>query len=759
MNALQEQFVTEARDLIRQATDHLIAIERGSASHEAVGDVLRAFHTLKGSAGVVGLPAMSIMLHAAEDLIAGLRDGTLDADIAIIDRALACLDQVSRWVNEFEATGALPFEAGEDGRAMAERLRSFLTNAAADPIPPSPWDPAGSAGEQPSWVARLVAAISPMPSRPARATAILYEPAVGCFYDGDDPLQLMRQVPGLAAFHVEPREPFAALSELDAYACNVRMQALSVGEREDISRVFRLVPDQVRIVEIPPEALPVAGAALPNLAVVRNVLEAQCEMLKVPDRKADLLGCLGSAARAAANALRYGAQLELAEAVQRGGALATAQQAPAPLLGALEQALAALAAVPSAASDARSGQTQATATNAAERAAERVLRVSAAKIDALVNLAGELVVAKNALAHSARRVEHELGGIEISRAIQRDRDAIERLVTELHGAVLELRMVAAAQLFRSFPRLIRDVARQLDKNVVLVTRGETTEFDKTIMDRLFEPMVHLVRNAVDHGVEIPGQRRTAGKPETATISIAAARAGDRVLIEVADDGRGIDPAAVRKRASEMRLLVPDELDALTDEQAVDLVFSAGFSTASALSDISGRGIGMDVVRSRIEQMGGRVALESRKGIGTTVRLDIPMTVSMSRIMVVETGGQLFGISMDAVSETLRVTPDRISGIKNNYGFILRERVVPIVSLAERMKLPDRARDQAAPRLLMIVETAGRIAAFEVDAIRDRLDVVLKPMQGLLEGVRGFAGTTLLGNGQVLLVLDAKEMLQ
>jgi two-component system chemotaxis sensor kinase CheA len=215
---------------------------------------------------------------------------------------------------------------------------------------------------------------------------------------------------------------------------------------------------------------------------------------------------------------------------------------------------------------------------------------------------------------------------------------------------------------------------------------------------------------------------------------------------------------VRRKAAEKRLVPLDELDALTDEQVIDLVFAPGFSTAAEVSDISGRGIGMDVVRTVVEQMGGRVSLASRPGAGTTVRLDMPMTIAMSRIMVVEAGGQVFGIAMDAVSETVRVAPDRIRRIKNNLGLVLRERVVPIVSLAELMKLPERAKQTAVPRLLVVVEAAGRIAAFEIDAIRDRLDVVLKPMQGLLANARGYAGTTLLGNGQVLLVLDVKEIL-
>ena len=315
-----------------------------------------------------------------------------------------------------------------------------------------------------------------------------------------------------------------------------------------------------------------------------------------------------------------------------------------------------------------------------------------------------------------------------------------------------------AQVFQLLQRLVRDVSRQLDKNVGLVTSGETAEADKTIVDRLFEPLIHLVRNAVDHGIESLGERRAAGKPETATISIAASRIGDRFLIEVTDDGRGIDPAVVRRKASQKRLVPADELSALTDEQVVDLVFAPGFSTVAEVTDISGRGIGMDVVRTVIGQIGGRVSLATRVGVGTTVRLDLPMTIAMSRIMVVEAGGQLFGISMDAVAETVRVTPDQISQLKNNLGFVLRERIVPIISLAELMKLPERTKEAAAARLLVVMEAAGRIAAFEVDAIRDRLDVVLKPMQGLLENARGYVGTTLLGDGQVLLVLDMKDLL-
>jgi two-component system chemotaxis sensor kinase CheA len=767
VSALHEQFVTEARELIRQATDDLIVLERDGASPERVDRVFRAFHTLKGSAGVVELPTMSIMLHAAEDLLASVRQGALGSGPDIIDVALACLDQVSRWVDEFEATGALPGQAGEVGRVLAERLRSFLSVGTGPRQPESaaPKSTVGIEAGLPTWAVRMIAAerdamASRMPKHASAVSAISYQPIAGCFYNGDDPLQLMLQVPDLLAFHIEPVGPFAPLSDIDPYACNLRLQAISAGDRDEIARIFRLVPDQVQITGISsaafPATPPVAGDA--DQSLIRMVIEAQCELLRISDRvNDDFAGCAGAAARVATNALRHADHPQLADTVRRAGIMTLAQQDVGPLLTTLEQALVALVETPSPATAEDFSGLSARAPSATERPAERVLRVSEAKIEALVNLAAELVVAKNALTHSAKRIEQDFGGQEAARSIRRNHDAIDRLVVELHGTILQLRMVPVAHVFRSLHRLVRDVSRQLGKNVGLMTSGEAAEADKTIVDRLFEPLVHLVRNAVDHGIESPAQRQEAGKPETAAISIEASRIGDRFVIEVTDDGRGIDPAVVRRKASEKSLVANDELAALTDEQVVDLIFAPGFSTTAEVSDISGRGIGMDVVRTVVEQIGGRVSLASRVGAGTTVRLDLPMKIAMSRIMVVEAGGQLFGISMDAVSETVRLTPDRISQIKNNLSFVLRERIVPIVSLAELMKLPEPA-TAAAARLFVVIEAAGRTAAFEVEAIRDRLDVVLKPMQGLLENARGYAGTTLLGDGQVLLVLDVKELL-
>ena len=754
MTPLQEQFVAEARELVHQATDDLITAERDGFSPERIGSVFRAFHTLKGSAGVVDLPAMVLTVHAAEDLLAAIQAGRLASSPSVINQVLACLDQVSAWVTDFETRQALPSRAGEDAREMADHLRALLTGSAS--LGAMHGTASGSERAVPDWVRRLIDAHRERIRRDARGEAetlfaVSYEPHAGCFFNGDDPLGLLQRAPNLLALHIEAREAWPPLRELDPYSCNLRLLAISGGPQTELASLFRLVPDQVRIIAVPQNVLPAPthGQEHETDGLVRAIVEEQRQVIAAAQEREEHAGRFGAAARAAANALRHSGRAHWAEQIERAGSAAVSQSDALPLLSALDEALSAL--VDDGGNDA--GPDNETAT----RTENRSLRVDEAKIDALLDLAGELLVVKNGFAHLAKGVEGEVDGHDLARAIRGQYDTLERLAGELHAAVLQLRMVPVAQVFRSFPRLVRDMSQRLDKNVVVVSRGETTESDKTIVDLLFEPLLHLVRNAVDHGIETPELRRNKGKPQEATITLAASRTGDRFVVDVIDDGRGIDPVVVRRKAAQRGVLSADELAAMADEQAIELIFSAGFSTASEVSDISGRGVGMDIVRSTIERVGGRVSVKSRLGAGTTVRLDLPMNIATSRIMVVEASGQVFGIPMDAILETVRVTPDRIRRIKNNEGFVLRDRVIPICSLSDLMKLPLTKRSDTDVKLVVVAETRESNMAIEVDAIRDRMDVVVKPMRGLLSSARGYAGTTLMGNGAVLLVLDLKEI--
>jgi two-component system, chemotaxis family, sensor kinase CheA len=764
MNALHEQFVIEARELIHQATDDLIAMERDGFAPERIDRAFRAFHTLKGSAGVVALPAMTLALHAAEDLLAAIHAGRLRASAAAVDQALACLDKVSAWVDDFEASASLPSNAGDDARLIAEQFRALLSAPTSKRAAPAVDGAAEAAGAFPEWAQALIRAEGAAIARgkfPHRPCAVCYEPHAGCFFNGDNPVQLMRQIPGVLALRIEARAPWPPLADLDPFACNLRLLAICGADGAAISNIFRLVPDQVRIVEVPSDAWPRAPVVEVTdsdvSALVRAVIAEQRRVLQIAGALEDFVGRIGAAARVTSNALSHGARSDLAAGVEGAQATAVARGNTAPLVSALTAILDRLDVATTAVNAPAVGSGAAPA-DENERRVSRSLRVDEAKIDALINLAGELIVRKNGFAHLAKQAEEGGTHTDFARALRREHDAAERLAGELHAAILQLRMAPVAQVFRSFPRLVRDMALRLDKKVELVTRGEATESDKTIIDRLFEPLLHLVRNALDHGIESSEERRAAGKPETAAITMQATRTGDRFVLEVIDDGRGIDPATVRRLARERDLIALDELAALSDESVLDLIFLAGFSTAAEVSDISGRGVGMDVVRAMAAQTGGRVTVSSRIGAGTTVRLDLPLNIALSRIMVVEAGQQVFGIALDAVVETVRLTPDRISRIKSNAGFVLRDRIVPICSLAEAMKLPASPTNGLETRLLIVTEVNGRIVALEVDAIRERLEVVLKPMQGLLSNARGFSGTTLLGGGEVLLVLDLREIL-
>ena len=770
MNALHEQFVAEARELIHQATDDLITIEREGVAKERVERLLRAFHTLKGSAGVVELPAMSLTLHAAEDLLAAIHVGQLDATAAIIDQALACLDLISRWVDEFEAHRSLPLRADDDARVMTGQLRDLLLDSAPRQRVSSERKIAAYVGDETSaeWVLQLIRserAQNFLRAQPLsiELVAISYEPHVGCFFNGDDPIALMRKVPHLLAFHIEAREAWPPVAELDPFACHLRFQAISAGNRAELSHIFRLVPDQVRFVDVPLERFGLRQSTgvdeIDNAALIRAVIAEQRRIVDVSDRSEDFAGRIGAAARVAANAMRHHLRIDLAEQIERAGATATRDRNVEPLLSILDDTIELIAPrSPRAEGEkAKTGGPSSGRTDV-ERAAGHWIRVEESRIDTLVNLAGELLVVKNSFAHLATRIERNIETRDLAQAIEREREAIERLATEMHAAILQLRMVPLAQVFRSFPRLVRDMSQRFNKKVRLLTLGETTESDKVIVDRLFEPLMHLVRNALDHGIESPEARRAAGKPESSTITMQASRVGDRLVVEVIDDGRGINPEIIRGRARERGLLTLEELADQSDDQIIDLVFSAGFSTAAEVSDVSGRGVGLDVVRTTAEQIGGWVSLASRVGAGTTVRLDLPISIAMSRIMVAEAAGQVFGIPMEGVTETLHLSPDRIAQIKGNDAFVLRDRTVPICSLAELMHLPETPGRKSDARLVIIAETGGRMVALEVDAIRDRLEVVLKPMQGLLANARGYLGTTLLGDGRVLLVLDLKELL-
>jgi two-component system chemotaxis sensor kinase CheA len=327
----------------------------------------------------------------------------------------------------------------------------------------------------------------------------------------------------------------------------------------------------------------------------------------------------------------------------------------------------------------------------------------------------------------------------------------------MQRAIMDVRMLPVAEVFERFPRLVRDLSRKLNKHIELKVVGEDTAADKTIIEALGDPLLHLVRNAIDHGIESPGQRIEAGKPEAGAIQLKAFQEGDQVVIEVSDDGKGIDPTVMRLKALEKKLITEDQADSLSDQDAINLIFLPGFSTMEEVSDLSGRGVGMDVVRTAVEKFNGQLMLSSRKGEGTLVRMSLPLSMAVARVMMIEVGGALFGVPMDGVAETVRVPRNRIRQIKRSEAFVLRDAIVPLMRMEKLLGLPPVAAD-IEEEAVLVARVSGATVGLVVDRFREGIDVILKPMGGVLAGIRGYAGSALLGDGRVLLVLNLKELL-
>jgi len=395
--------------------------------------------------------------------------------------------------------------------------------------------------------------------------------------------------------------------------------------------------------------------------------------------------------------------------------------------------------------------------------AARPLRVDPAKVDRLVTLADEMLISSNAMRHLVREAEAEPGaGRELVGRLKDQHAVIERLAREWHEAALRMRMVPVSEVLRRIPRLVRDLARDLGKPADLAIEGEATEADKDVLDALFEPLVHLVRNSMDHGIEAAEERRRAGKPEAARLVLRAAQEGDRILIELADDGRGVDTERLRRQAVQRGGMDPAQAAALTEDEALELVFASGLSTAEALSELSGRGMGMEAVRMALAAAGGTVSLRSRPGEGTTVRMQLPLGLTLAQILTVAVDGQRFAVPVQAVLETAQIPRGRVHPLRDGAAaFALEDRVLPILSLRRALSLPER-RDPAPSDdgiRLVVVEVEGEVAGLEVDSVGERLEAVLRPLGGLLAGTPGYLGTTLLGDGQVALVLDVQSLLR
>ena len=816
MNPLLEQFLSEARDLLESIGNKLMQLESVPGDEEIINELFRSVHTLKGNSGLFTFPEMTTLLHAGEDLMGTVRGGDVVYSRELADCLLEAMDLVGALCGDIESSQHINASRAKDSSRMAKALRALIPSVSVnqDDAQSTSSNHALSTDTSTHAAPADVSAslLPPFDCIPdaVRAAAIVqcqqgeqlhwivYHPQRECFFNGDDPLNNARQAPGLIWGRVVLSEALPPLPQLDTYSCLLGFELLTSCPREELDQYYRYLSDQVEISAISPEWLEngqsqasstakrVAPLSESDQAALNQILASQRQILLLDDRPAWHAGRLKSVATVLTNLCMasgdHSALTNIQKAVDE--AIATGHNTclvawldahefshPESSFSRLFVSDHGIVATKvehnvgkSPVAESGSGNAPAVEPVKFGRRAEdalngpKSLKVDQAKVDRLMNLIGELVVSKNALPYLAERAEAQFGVRELSREIRGQYSIINRIADEMQDAIMQVRMMAVSFIFQRFPRLVRDTSRKLGKEVQLVLEGEQTEADKNIIESLADPLIHIVRNSLDHGLETPDVRLAVGKPATGKLTIRAAQQADRVVIEIIDDGKGIDPAVIKQKAYEKGIIDEATLERIGDQEAINLIFAAGLSTAKVVSDLSGRGVGMDVVRSAVEKINGTVIIRSELGKGTTICISLPLSMAVTQVMIVESDHQLFGVPMDHVVETVRIPRSAIHAIKQNQTAVLRGRIVPLKSLNALLGISAIPQANSDDELaVLLVHGGGAELGLLVDGFQETIGVIQKPFDGFLSNLSAYSGSALMGDGSVLMILNIREI--
>lgn len=387
---------------------------------------------------------------------------------------------------------------------------------------------------------------------------------------------------------------------------------------------------------------------------------------------------------------------------------------------------------------------------------EQTIRVDVSRLDSLVNLVGELVLSRNMLSQIAGELENKFENEYLVEQLLVATNAIGMNTTELQLAIMKTRMIAIGKVFNKFPRVVRDIARDTGKEIELIISGEETELDKQVIESIGDPLLHMIRNSCDHGVETPEVRLAKGKPRMGTVNLSAYHEGNHVVIEIKDDGAGMDPDKLKRKAIEKGVITVDEANNMDDKQAFSLIFKAGFSTAEKITNISGRGVGMDVVRTNIEKLNGIITIDSKINEGSTFYLKLPLTLAIIQALLVEVAGETFAIPLASVVETVRITNEEIHSFEGREVLKLRDRVLSLIRLDEAFALDELEQDEI---YVVVVALAEKQLGFIVDKLIGQEEIVIKSLGDYLGGNPGIAGATITGDGRVRLILDVAGVIE
>jgi two-component system chemotaxis sensor kinase CheA len=709
MDQALQTYIEESRGLLDEMESILLRLESEPQDEETVNAMFRAAHTIKGSAGLFGLDAIVAFTHVVENVLDEVREGTQAVNGELVELLLKCCDHIGLLITVVaEAGEMLDTEQAAAGEAIVAALRSLMGGADSGIAMPAVQEPrldasGGGPIEGDYWHISLG-----------------FGPDV--LRNGMDPISFIRYlstIGDIVSLRVDDSE-LPELNAIDPESCylSFSIEFKSEADKKTIEDAFEFVREDCRLRIFPPP----------------SHLAAFVERLEHASGNTDMLGQLlieagiltsneledALAAQESTMAAGGGAKLPIGEVLVKEGVV---QKEVVDV--ALEK------------------QRQIRDHKAQEA---KFIRVSAEKLDELINLVGELVIA----GAGASLLAHRSGDV----ALHESTSVVSGLVEEIRDGALKLRMVEIGETFNRFQRVVRDVSKELGKDIGLEISGAETELDKTVVEKIGDPLMHLVRNAMDHGIEPSEARMAAGKPAKGSLRLNAYHDSGSIVIEVADDGGGLKKERILKKAVERGIVSPGQT--LSDNDIYNLIFEAGFSTADQVTSLSGRGVGMDVVKRNIQALRGTVDIESMEGHGTTVRIRLPLTLAIIDGFLVGVGKSAFVVPLDMVLECIELSDaDRKAADTRNY-VNLRGEVLPFVRLRDQFEV-----DAAAGKRenIVVVQYGGQKAGFVVDELMGEFQTVIKPLGSVFRHLRGISGSTILGTGEVALILDVPALVQ
>ena len=689
-----EIFLDETKEHLQSLSDQFMILEQEPDNMDTINEIFRSAHTLKGMAGTMGYKRMQTLTHDMENVFSEVRNNTIKVDGSMVDLLFQCLDALEEYTENIQSSGD---EGTNDNEHLIKALNDYLEK--------------NSGG---------VAADAPKQEAPAKEETAQPAPAADAQEKWRDIKLDDTQMTVLAE---------AVKQGKKCYGVTVYIQESCILKAARAFLVYKAIEAIGEIIVSSPSAQDIEDERF----------DFDFSMIVITDEDAD---AVAKAVMSVSEIEKTSVGLkEVAAPAVQEVAAAPAEKEKAPAVKA--------PAAPAASDVAKQGETKKAV---GKPIVNRTVRVDIEKLDVLMNLVSELIIAKNSLVSASTQ-----SGIRTNTTFNEQIEYLESVTTNLHESVMKVRMVPIETVVQKFPKMIRDLSKKLDKKMQLVMSGEETELDRTVVDEIGDPLMHLLRNSADHGLESTEVRRARGKSETGTIFLKAYQDGNNVIIEVGDDGNGIDVEAVKKKAIERGTITAEQAESMTDKEIIGLLFLPSFSTAKQVSDISGRGVGLDVVKSKIESLSGEVDVKTKLGEGSTWIIRLPLTLAIIQALMVEVGGEKYAISLGSIQTIEDIEPSEVRYVGAKEVINLRGDVIPLIRLNEVLD-NESTKSPEDNLLVIIVKKGDALAGLVVDELMGQQEIVIKSLGKYINKCKIISGATILGDGEIALIIDTNALL-